>query len=195
MSVRLSACISAATTERISAKFGIGKLYVCLSRKSKFDQNQAQNLGHFTLLFLFLFQVDVLKTFPYQNSVYIRFLSHSVTNLAPPSSPVRHSQCTCIVVHSCSFCSLQSRLRVPGDVQPGGFPRPYAGDGAWCGGREPAGSQTAVRRVCGERGGQTGGRDGAAADAYGYWRRGETRLGVAWVSGDSGSNIALVNEE
>ena len=84
---------------------------------------------------------------------------------------------------------------MPGDVQPGGFPRPYTGDDTGCGGREPAGSQTAVRRVCGERGSKTSGVDGAAADARGCWRRGETRLGVAWISADSGSNIALVNEE
>ena len=84
---------------------------------------------------------------------------------------------------------------MPGDVQPGGFPRPYAGDDTGCRGRESAGSQTAVRGICGQRGGKTSGRDGAAADEYGVWRRGETRLGVALISGDFGSNIALVNEE
>ena len=84
---------------------------------------------------------------------------------------------------------------MPGDVQPGGFPRPYAGDDTGCGGRESANSATAVRRVCGERGGNRSGRDGAAADASGVWRGGETSLGVAVISGDSGANIALVNEE
>jgi len=84
---------------------------------------------------------------------------------------------------------------VPGDVQPGGFPRPYAGDDTGCGGRQPSDGQTAVRGVCGERGGKTSGSGGAAADEYGVGRRGETRLGVALISGDSGSNITLVNEE